>query len=383
MGVRLFQPSVGDAELAGVKDAFERAWLGLGPRVREFEARWSAFIGVRASVAVNSCTAALHLAVSAFRFPAGKKVLVPAVTFAATAMAPIYNRLEPVFVDVDERTGGIALDDLDRKTDRDCVAVIPVHFCGHPVPMDELVPWAHRRGLKVIEDCAHTAGGAYRGRMLGTWGDVGCFSFEEKKCLTTGDGGMLCADDADLLEPLRAARWVGINRDTWQRLAQDGPEARSGAYHWYYEIHDLGFKYNMNDLAASIGLAQLERLDAMNRRRSAVIERYLAGLADCRHVRPALPYRLENASYQMFMVRTARRDDLIGHLRAADIATGVHYLPLPLHPYFQRFAGEADIPAACRWWRQVVTLPLHAELTAGEVDRVIAAVGAFDRQVEG
>ncbi|MFE4710372.1 DegT/DnrJ/EryC1/StrS family aminotransferase [Paenibacillus sp. NPDC056722] len=374
MKIRLFKPSVGEEELASIKDSFDSAWLGLGPKVAEFERQWSRYVGSQESVGVNSCTAALHLALSAYRFPEGKKVLVPALTFAATAMAALYNRLIPVFVDIDEHTLGLDLEDLERKYDKDCVAVMPVHFGGHPVPMDNLVSWAKARGLKVIEDCAHSAGGKYKGKTLGTWGDIGCYSFEEKKCMTTGDGGMISSDDTELLKPLRHSRWIGINKDTWERYEEyqlGQPDVNS----WYYEISDIGYKYNMNDLMASIGLVQLGKLDRMNRRREEIIGQYTAGIQGLTKVTSAIPYDLHDSSYWAFVVRVQERERFIAAMQARGIATGVHYMPLPMQPLFMKYASEN--PVATRIWRELVTLPLFPDLTPEEVEYVISAVQAY------
>lgn len=375
MQIRLFKPSVGDEELESVKHAFSTAWLGLGPKVGEFEQRWSHYIGCAASVGVNSCTAALHLALSAFRFPKGKKVLVPVMTFASTAMAVLYNGLIPVFVDIDEHTLGISLEDLERKYDKDCVAVMPVHFAGHPVPMDRLVAWAKERGLKVIEDSAHSAGGKYKGKALGTWGDIGCFSFEEKKCMTTGDGGMISSHDPELLKPLRHSRWVGINKDTWERYeanALKDPSANS----WYYEISDVGYKYNMNDLMAAIGLAQLEKLDRMNRRRESILQQYITGIAQNKSVRAAIPYQLQDSSYWAFVVRVKDRESFILHMKDKGIATGVHYMPLTMHPLFMPY--QAETPAADAVWKELVTLPLFPDLTDEEIAYVLACMDSCE-----
>ena len=378
MQVRLFKPSVGEEELANLRSVFERAWLGLGPLVSQFEREWSDYIGVACSVGVNSATAALHLALTAYGFPAGSKVLVPAITFISTATAALYNHLEPVFVDVDASTLSISFDDLERKTSKDCVAIMPVHLGGHPVAMERLMDFAKAHHLAVIEDCAHCAGGMYQGRRLGTWGDIGCFSFEEKKCMTTGDGGMLSSDNADLLEPLRAYRWVGIDKDTWKRSAgYTSPEALD-ARHWYYEVGVLGYKFNMNDVMAAIGLAQLKKLARMNEQRRRLIRRYMAGLAGCRQVQPLLPYDLDNGVYWLFGVRCQRRDDLIVWLKERGIATGVHFMPLPLHPLF-RDHHEA-IPVAMQEWPTLLTLPLFADMTDIEVDYVLDALCEFDRR---
>ena len=371
MNIRLFKPSLGEEELQNVKDAFDRSWVGLGPNVNEFEKLWGDFIGCKIAIGLNSATAALHLAITAFGFSEGKKVLVPALTFASTATAILYNRLIPVFVDSDPATLGISLEDLDRKYDEDCVAVMPVHYAGHPVPMDKLMPWARDKGLKVIEDCAHTAGAKYKGKTLGTWGDIGCFSFEEKKLITTGDGGMICSNDPELLKDIKAYRWVGIDKDNW-KTAQSYIDANHDAMHWFYEITLLGYKYNMNDLAASIGLAQLKKLPAMNKRRSEIIRRYLDGIEGLKSIKPLLPFEPEKYVYQMFGIRAKKRDDLMIYLKSKGIATGCHYTPLSMQPLFKPYTSECDFIEKEHF--KFITLPLHADLTDEEVDYVIDAL---------
>jgi len=289
----------------------------------------------------------------------------------------LYNRLEPVFVDSDPETLSISLEDLERKITSDCVAVMAVHLGGHPVPMEQLLDIAKAHGLAVIEDCAHCAGGSYKGRKLGTWGDIGCFSFEEKKGMTTGDGGMLSSAQTDLIEPLRANRWVGIDKSTWKRAANYTDTGDDDARHWYYEIAVLGYKYNMNDLCAAIGLAQLEKLDWMNEQRSAAIKRYMQGIEDIDGISPLLPYAPDEYAYWIFGVRCDRRDELILHLKRKGIATGVHYLPLPMHPLFESYGSPC--PNVERIWPTMLTLPLHADLTNAEVDYVVEALGEFER----
>lgn len=370
MNIRLFKPSVGPEEIENLKGVFDRAWLGLGPLVSEFEKEWSRYIGCKTSIGVNSATAALHLALAAFHFPAGKKVLVPAITFASTASAVLYNNLEPVFVDVDPETVVMDLDDLINKIDKDCVAVIPVHNCGYPVPMDKLLSIADRYSLKVIEDCAHCAGGIYKGKRLGTWGHIGCFSFEEKKCMTTGDGGMICSNDSELIEPLRAYRWVGIDKDTWRRAETAKGRQENDAWHWHYEISVLGYKYNMNDVMAAIGLAQLKKLVDMNNRRRSIIARYLEGIKDIPGIRPYTKYSVEgHEAYWFFGIRCEKRNELIIYLKNKGIATGVHFYPLPLHPLFQRY--DKGCPVAMEIWKSFLTLPSHVDLTDKEVEYII------------
>lgn len=374
MDVRLFKPSLGESELKNVREAFERSWVGFGGQVQRFEEAWSAHLGGANSLALNSGTAALQLAVQAFGFEPGSKVMVPAITFAATAMAAINNRLVPVFVDVDERTASLSVQDMERKYSPDVVAVIPVHYAGHPADMEAIVDFARSKGMKVIEDCAHTPGSRYGDKPLGLWGDFGCFSFEEKKCLTTGDGGMLCATDSDLLERVRPARWLGIDKDVWHRFSKERErKAESGEVPpWYYEVTMPGHKFNMNDLAATIGLAQLERLPAMNRRRSEIVKRYLEGIGNTNGMEPLIPFEPERYTYQIFGLRVDRRDELIAALNRQGISSGVHYMPLGRHPFFREWASPC--PVADRIWTSFVTLPLHPDLTDAEVDRVLEAV---------
>jgi perosamine synthetase len=376
MNITLFKPYVGQEELDSIKDSFDRAWIGLGPKVTQFENEWTQYIGCKSSIGVNSATAALHLALTAYGFPKGKKVLVPALTFASTATAVMYNGLEPVFVDVDKETISIDLADLDRKYTPECVAIMVVHFGGHPVEMEALMDFAKQKHLAVIEDCAHVAGGVYKGRRLGTWGNIGCFSFEAKKCMTTGDGGMICSDDAELIAPLRAYRWVGIDKDTWKRASGYTDTTSVDPRHWYYEISVLGYKYNMNDIAASIGLVQLKKLDRMNLMRSRCIRRYLDGMRDLKRITPLLPFDPEKYVYWLFGVRCERRDELILHLKSKGIATGVHYIPLPLLPLFKEY--DNGCPTTKLIWKSFITLPLFVELTDREIDYILEALHQFD-----
>jgi len=374
MNIRLFKPSLGDRELIEVKKTFDASWVGLGPKVAQFENAWKAYLGCNEAIALNSATAALHLALASFDFPPGKKVLVPALTFAATATAVLYNRLEPVFIDSDPVTLGMDITDLENKYDSDCVAIVAVHYAGHPVPMEKLVPWAREKDLKIIEDCAHTSGSKYNGKSLGLWGDIGCFSFEEKKLMTTGDGGMICSNDPLLLKNIKAMRWVGIDKDNW-KTAKSYTESEEDALHWYYEISVLGYKYNMNDLAASIGIAQLEKLDAMNLRRSQVITAYINGIEGIPNIEPLLPYEPENYAYQIFGVRVEDKDKFILHMKSKGIATGCHYTPLTLQPLFKKYSSQCIYIE--EEYNHMVTIPLHSDLTNLEVQYILDAMSQY------
>lgn len=371
MNIRLFKPSLGEEELQAIKEAFDRSWVGLGPKVNEFEEEWAKFTGAKVAIGLNSATAALHLALACFNFPKGKKVLVPSLTFSATASAVLYNGLVPVFVDSDPETLGISLDDLEQKYDKNCVAVMPVHYAGHPVAMEKLMPWARERGLKVIEDCAHTSGALYKGKALGTWGDIGCYSFEEKKLMTTGDGGMMVTNNPELFKDVKAMRWVGIDKDNW-KTAQAYTNANHDALHWFYELNVLGYKYNMNDLAASIGLVQLKKLPAMNARRSEIIQMYMDGLKGVSGIKSLLPFEPQKYVYQMFGIRAEKRDELMIYLKSKGIATGCHYTPLSIQPLFMPYGQNC--PYIETEANKFITLPLHADLTNEEVDYIIKTI---------
>lgn len=374
MNIRLFKPSLGEEELKYVKEAFDRSWVGLGPNVNKFEEEWANFVGAELAIGLNSATAALHLALAIFNFPAGKKVLVPSLTFSSTASAILYNRLIPVFVDSNPETLGIDLEDMKRKYNDDVVAVMPVHYAGHPVPMDELMPWAREKKLKVIEDCAHTSGSLYKGKALGTWGDIGCYSFEEKKLMTTGDGGMMVTNQPELFKDVKAMRWVGIDKDNW-KTAQSYLDRNHDALHWFYELNVLGYKYNMNDLSAGIGLAQLKKLPQMNDRRSEIIQKYLQGIHNIDYVKPLLPYEPFTYVYQMFGLRVEKRNEMIIHLKSKGIATGCHYTPLSIQPLFLEWG--MNCPFIEKEADSFITLPLHADLTNEEVEYIIENIRIF------
>lgn len=370
--IRLFKPCLGQDELDAVAASFDRSWVGMGGQVAEFEKEFSSYIGSPAALGVNSGTAALHLAVSAFAFAPGKKVLVNNLTFVASATAILVNGLTPVLVDCTQTTLGFDLEDAERKVDTDTVAIIVVHYGGQPAPMDQIMSFASRHGLKVIEDCAHCIGGSWQGKKLGTWGHMGCFSFEEKKGMTTGDGGMLVSSNTELIERMKPFRWVGIDKDTWRRRDAYTDSGDSDTRHWHYEVAVLGYKYNMNDLAACIGRCQLLKLDQMNEKRRQLIKRYLEGLEGLTDIQPLLPYDLSNGAYWLFGIRTNHRDELIRGLKKNKIATGVHYMPLSLHPLLAAYDRHLSVSNVL--WKKLLTLPLHAGLTFEEVDRVTSTI---------
>lgn len=376
MNVRLFRPYLDEKDLESIKVAFDANWLGLGSRVAEFENAWTEKFKVSHSLGLNSATAALHLALEAFKFEEGKKVLVPSMTFSSTAMAVNYTRLQPVFVDCEPVNLTMDLEDLERKIDKDCVAIIPVHYGGSACDMDGIMALAKKHNLKVIEDCAHTQGGLYNGQILGTIGDIGCFSFEEKKGMTTGDGGMLVCEGQEIYDYLKPMRWVGIDKDTWKR-ATDVDDLQDRSMHWFYEIRNLGFKYNMNNLAASLGLSQLDKLDEINRTKNAAIRKYIDHLSGIQGVEFLMDYSEKSwtGSYWLFGLRLKNRAEFINYLTDKGVSTGVHFTPLNEQPFWQHCEGAT--PYSHEIYPEIVTLPLLPMMDLAEVDYVCNVISDF------
>jgi len=366
--VPLFKPPVGAEEISAVKDVIESGWLGLGPRTARFETEFASYVGAKHAIAVNSCTAALHLAIEALNLK-GREIIVPAMTFVSTAHAVVYDGAVPVFADIDPDTLCLDIDDLERKITSRTGAVIPVHLGGHPCHMDPIMELANRHDFFVIEDVANAAGASYKGRKLGSIGHMGCFSFEAKKNMTTGDGGMITTDETGLEAHLRRVRWCGIDRDTWRRFSDNKD------YSWYYEVSELGYKYNMNDIQAAIGLVQLSKLDRINESKRRRISQYCEEFSDLEWLQCPVEREWAEGAYWLFIVRVPDRDGFMTHMNAHGITTGVHFMPVHLHPYYREF--QADVPVVERIWQNMVTLPLYAEMTDQEFHAVVSAVRSF------
>lgn len=372
MKVPLFKPYIGKQELASLARIFKIGWIGLGPQTAAFEKEFASYIGVKSALGLNSCTAALHLAVMAYKFPAGSEILVPTITFISTAFAADYNNCQPVFVDIDPETLCLDVTDAERKITKKTKAIIPVHLGGQACDMTAVMALAKKYKLIVIEDVANACGGEYQGKKLGSIGHMGCFSFEAKKNMTTGDGGMLVSNDVERLDWLRKIRWCGIDKDTWKRFSQTGEN-----YSWYYEVADLGFKYNMNDIQASIGRVQLKKLDRVNGRKRQLMKKYLKQLTGLKNLQMPGYLDLQRGGYWLLIARSQYRDKLLAFLRERGITCGVHFMPVHLHPYYRR-RQKVRLPMAEKVWREIISLPLFYELTEKQIDYVAAAIKKFD-----
>jgi len=367
-------PLIEDAEIEEVVASMRSGWLGTGPKVAQFEDEFRAYVGAPHAVAVNSCTAALHLSMVAARLEPGDEVITTALTFCATVNAIIHAGATPVLVDVDPLTMNMDPDQVKAHVTERTRAILPVHFAGRPCDMAALTEIADHHGLRLIEDCAHAVEGEYRGRKLGTFGDFGCYSFYATKNVVTGEGGMVVAPREEDAARIKMLALHGMTKDAWRRFGDEGFK--------HYTVEECGFKYNMMDLQAGIGLHQLRRVEARWPRRRELWHRYRAELDGLSLGLPALPEPATRHAYHLFTIlvdgaRTGiERDRFLDAMTAERIGVGVHYLSVPEHPYYQRTFGWSpkDYPHAMRIGRSTVSLPLSAKLSDRDADDVLGAV---------
>ena len=372
-------PLIEQPEIDEVVACMESAWLGTGPRVAQFERDFAAYQGLQSSqvAAVNSATAALHVSMVAEGLEPGAEVITTPMTFCASVNAIIHAGLTPVLADVDATTQNIDPAAIEAAITPRTRAILPVHFAGRPCEMDPIMEIARKHDLKVIEDCAHAIETTYHGRKAGTFGDFGCFSFYATKNVVTGEGGMITGRDEARIARAKVLALHGMSKDAWHRFGDQGYK--------HYQVVEAGFKYNMMDLQAAIGIHQLARVERNWQRREAVWHRYMEAFANLPIGLPAPPARDTKHAYHLFtiMVNEARcgtpRDDFLNAMNARRIGTGVHYLSVPEHPFYQqRFGWKPEQwPNAMRIGRQTVSLPLSPKLTGGDVERVITAVSAL------
>lgn len=370
------QPLIEQAEIDEVTDSLHKAWLGTGPKVARFEADFAAYKGAKEGqvAAVNSCTAALHISLIAAGIGPGDEVITTAMTFCATVNAIIHSGATPVLADVDPVTMNIDPGDIERKITPRTKAILPVHFAGRSCDMGAIMALAARHGLKVIEDCAHAIETEYHGTKAGTFGDFGCFSFYVTKNIVTGEGGMVLAREPKDIERIKILALHGMSHDAWRRFSDAGYK--------HYQVVECGFKYNMMDLQAAIGIHQLARIEKCWHRRQQVWERYQQAFSGLPVVCPARAEPQTRHAYHLYTLLIdgknagLDRDRFLDAMTAQRIGVGVHYLSIAEHPYYQQKYGwrPEHYPHAMRIGRQTVSLPLSARLTEADVDDVIQAV---------
>lgn len=407
MKVPFYKPSLDDNEINEVVETLKGGWLTTGPRTKQFEQDFATYLQQKHAVALNSCTAALHLALEAIGLKAGQGVLVPTMTFAATAEVVRYFGARPVLADCRPNDFNLDIADAERKLraelagGRDVIAIIPVHYGGQICDIAGIRRLAETYNLKVIEDAAHCCPAYYRDSdasqlstlhslsaapqekanqpstgwlPVGAGADISCFSFYANKTITTGEGGMACTDNDEYAERMRIMSLHGISKDAWKRFTAEGS--------WYYEIIAPGFKYNLTDIASAIGIHQLRKADRFHQRRTAIVARYRALLGEVEELVLPEAHADRIHSWHLFATRLQLdklridRAEFIEELQQRGIGTSVHWLPLHMHPYYRETYGYApqDLPIAASLYPQLVTLPLYPDMTEPELDHVCDSI---------
>lgn len=393
--VPFFKPHVTEQEIDAVVETLRSGWLTSGPQVKEFEREFAEAVKADFAIALNSCTAALHLAVEALGLEAGQAVLVPAMTFAATAEIVLYKNAIPVLVDCDPVTGNMDLNDAENKISRSTkgdlpmangsdikvVGIIPVHVGGYMLDIAKIKDFAERHKLWIVEDAAHAFPAAWRADAESEWqfcgestADVTCYSFYANKTMTTGEGGMAVTNDAELADRMRLMSLHGLSHDAWGRYS-------GGA--WDYKIVAPGYKYNLTDIAAALGRGQLARAEEMRRQREAIAGFFLDSFAgSALELPPVSDDRLH--SWHLFPIRlnlgslTIDRDQFMVELKERGVGCSVHWRPLHLHPLYEGLGWkESDLPVATDVWKRLISLPISSSMTMDQANKVVETVKAI------
>lgn len=365
--IQVFKPCYDEEEIRAISEVIRSGWVGLGPKTAEFEKKFAEFCQVKCCVGLNSCTAALDMAMKLLGVNHGDEVIVPTMTFVSTAHCVVYNLATPIFADIDEDTLNIDIEDIAKKISLRTKAIVPVHYSGRPVDMDGLKEVAGN--IPIVEDCAHACGAKYKGKPVGGLGKIGCFSFHAVKNLAMGEGGAITLNDEEMSFRAKRLRWLGIDKGTWDRTKMDR------RYWWEYNVDEIGLKSHLNDIAAAIGLVQLRKLEKANKRRREIVGMYREGLEEVEQVEmPPEDGGDFISSWHICEIKAENRDDLSVFLREKRINTGVHYKPIHL---YRCYGNRPKLPIAERVFSEILTLPLYPDLTDDEVNYVIETIKIF------
>ena len=367
-------PDIDDAEITSVEQVLRSGWLTTGPKVKEFERQFAEFIGARHAIAVNSCTAALHLALDAVGIKEGDEIVVPTLTFAATAEVVFYLKARPVLVDCCPKTLNIDPELIEKAITPRTRAIIPVHFAGQPCQMDAIRDIAQRHRLAIIEDAAHALPARYRDQLVGTIGDITCFSFYATKTITTGEGGMITTDNDEYADRMRIMSLHGISKHAWKRYTAEGS--------WRYDILYPGYKYNLTDIAAALGVEQLKKCFRFYETRKKMAHEFDRAFARIDALTTPFVDSVVEHAWHLYVIQlnlgrlAISRDHFIEELKHANIGTSVHFIPLHLHPFYRDTLhyDAREFPCATQVFERIISLPLYTRMKPQDQQDVIDAV---------
>ena len=376
-------PEIGEEEIKEIIDVIKSGWLTTASRCIQFEREFAKFINVKHALAVSSGTAALHLGLEALGIKPGDKVLVPTFTFTATAEVVRYLNADPVFVDCNPETFCIDMEQIEKALHiqnlkpKDINVIIPVHFGGHPCDMDPILDFARSHGIKIMEDAAHAFPTRYKGKLIGGFGDITCFSFYANKTLTTGEGGMLCTNRDEIARRVKIMRLHGIDRDVWNRFKTEAL--------WEYDVVAPGFKYNMADINAALGIHQLRKAEFLRKKREKIARRYFEGLNNIPGlVLPRIHCDMGDHSWYIFVILIEQdktiprigRDGFISEMAKRNIGTSVHYKPLHRMTYYRnKYNLKGDMFPNSEWvFERCVSIPMFSAMTNKQIEYVIKSI---------
>ncbi|MDA8090745.1 MAG: DegT/DnrJ/EryC1/StrS family aminotransferase [Nitrospiraceae bacterium] len=380
MEIPFHKPYITDEEISGVVHSIRSGWLTMGPKTIEFEDRFAENVESAHAVSMNSCTACLHLALKAIGLREGDEVIVPSMTFTATSEVIAYFNAKPVFVDIETGTGNMDASKIESRITGRTRAIIPVHYAGQPCDMEEILAIAKKRGIYVIEDAAHSLPAYYRHRKIGSIGDITCFSFYATKTLCTGEGGMAVTNNEQWADTMRVLRLHGISSDAWKRYSKNGK--------WNYEVVDAGFKYNMTDIQAAMGLAQLGKLEWMWEARQDIAKKYNEAFSRMEEVIPPEVKPDRQSAWHLYPLKlklealNIGRDQFIDELSSRGIGASVHFIPLYRHPFYKNRYGcmMHEYPASEWVFGRVLSLPIFPGMMEEDVSGVIEVVEHLARK---
>lgn len=378
--IAFHRPFITDEEINEVVDTLRSGWLSMGPKTIRFEEEFKKYVGTKYCVSINSWTAGGHLALEAIGLKAGDEVIVPTMTFPATAEIVCYFGAKPVIVDVQRDTMNISVEQIEKNITSKTKAIIPVHYAGQPCDMDEITALAEKHNLTVIEDAAHALPASYKGKKIGSISRVTVFSFYATKTLSTGEGGMICTDDEDIAKRTTLMRMHGINRDAWKRYSESGS--------WNYEVVAPGFKYNFTDIQASLGLSQLNKLEMMWQARKDIVALYNNAFANNELIETLPEKEHRESAWHLYPIRlkleglNITRERFIEELRHFGVGAAVHFMPVHKHIFYKNHLNlkESDYPVAEDIFPRLLSLPVYPGLTTQQVEKVIDVTNDLTRK---